>query len=77
MNNLTFLDLVTIISFVVGMENLDLNFKQSQQLDKHLSEQDEKLLAKIIEQNEELLRQNIILIRKLEEKKKWLKYLTN
>ena len=55
-NELSFLDLLTIISFIVGVENLDLNIQQSAQIDQHLSKQDEELLAKIIAQNEEIIR---------------------
>ena len=54
-NNLSFLDIITILSFIIGIENLDLNIQQSNQIDQHLSKQDEQLLAKVISQNEELL----------------------
>lgn len=56
MNNLSFLDLLTIMSFVVGIENLEINIKQSNQLDEHLSKQDKELLSKIIEQNEQIIK---------------------
>ena len=68
MNALSWLDILTIMSFVIGIENLELNIQQNQQLDQHLSKQDEELLAKIIAQNEELLKQNRILMEKLGEK---------
>lgn len=68
-NNLSFLDFITILSFIIGVENLDLNIKQSNQLEQHLSKQDEELLAKIIAQNEELLEQNKLLLSKLGETK--------
>ena len=68
-NDLSFLDLLTIFSFIVGVENLDLKIQQNEQLDRHLSKQDEELLAKIIAQNEELLEQNKQLIKLLEENK--------
>ena len=64
---MSFLDLLTVMSFIIGVQNLDLNVQQSQQIDEHLSKQDEKLLAKIIAQNEELLEQNRLLLKKLEE----------
>lgn len=54
-NNLTFLDLLTIMSFIIGVENLDLNIQQSEQIDQHLSQQDEQMLAKIIAQNQEII----------------------
>ena len=49
------LDLVTLISFIIGVQNLDLNVKQSQDLEKHLSKQDEDLLKFIIKQNETII----------------------
>ena len=62
MNNLTFLDILTILSFVVGVENLELNTKQVENLDKHLAEQDivlkeeqNVMLEKAIKQNEEII----------------------
>lgn len=54
-DNLSFLDLLTIMSFIIGIQNLDLNIQQSQQIDQHLSQQDEQMLAKIISQNEEII----------------------
>lgn len=64
---LTFLDILSILSFVIGVENLRLNEKQVKDLDKHLSRQDNDLLAKIIDQNERLLADNKILIDLLKE----------
>lgn len=62
MDNLSFLDLITILSFIVGVENLELNTQQVESLDKHLQEQDVVLkeeqnvmLDKAIKQNEEIL----------------------
>lgn len=52
---LSFLDVVSIISFIIGYENYKLNIKQSDSLDKHLQDQDNKLLAKIINQNEQII----------------------
>ena len=56
MNSLSFLDALTILSFVIGLQNLDLNIQQSEQIDQHLSKQDEELLATIIAQNKEIIR---------------------
>ena len=53
--NLSFIDIVNILSFVIGLQNLELNEKQVKALDNHLKEQDEMLLAKIIKQNEEII----------------------
>ena len=55
MNNFDFLDILTILSFVVGYENLEINIKQSKQLDEHLNRQDKELLARIIEQNKQII----------------------
>lgn len=58
MNNfegLGLLDLITILSFVVGLENLDLNIKQMDGIEEHLSKQDKNLLDKIIKQNDAIL----------------------
>ena len=62
MNDLEFLDIINILSFIVGIENLELNEKQAMQLDKHLAEQDHilieqqnSMLKTIIQQNEEII----------------------
>lgn len=62
MDNLSFLDLITILSFVIGVENLELNTQQVESLDKHLQEQDivlkeeqNVMLDKAIKQNEEII----------------------
>lgn len=68
MNNLEFLDIITIISFIIGYENYQLNMQQSNQLENHLREQDNNHLTKIIQQNEELLRQNQELLELLKNK---------
>ena len=49
------LDILTVLSFVVGIENLRLNDIQMQNLDEHLARQDNELLQKIIQQNEEII----------------------
>lgn len=61
-NNLEFLDWLAILSFVIGVMNLDLNIDQVSSLDKHLEEQDNILieqqnvmLEKAIKQNEEII----------------------
>ncbi len=51
----SFLDILTVLSFIIGLQNLELNEKQVKGLDEHLKEQDERLLAKIIDQNEEII----------------------
>ena len=56
------LDLITLLSFAIGVMNLELNTQQVDNLDKHLHEQDSILreeqnvmLDKIIKQNEEII----------------------
>ena len=51
----TLIDVISVLSFIVGLQNLELNEKQIKSLDNHLKEQDEKHLAKIIQQNEEII----------------------
>ena len=50
-----FLDLITVLSFIIGLENLRLNDEQVRNLDDHLNKQDNELLKKIILQNEEII----------------------
>lgn len=54
-NEWSFIDIIGILSFIIGLENLELNQKQVSSLDKHLSDQDNQILAKIIQQNEEII----------------------
>ena len=61
-NQFEFLDILTILSFIIGIENLELNIEQSNSLDKHLEQQDHilieqqnKMLEKIINQNDEII----------------------
>lgn len=39
-NNDYLLDLINILSFIIGIENLSLNDKQIEQLENHLNKQD-------------------------------------
>lgn len=45
------IDLVNILSFAIGIENLELNDKQIKQIDEHLAKQDEqyKKIIKLLE----------------------------
>ena len=63
-----FLDVINVMSFIIGLQNLELNEKQIQGLDNHLKEQDNNHLAKIIKQNEEIIELNKEIIRLLKEK---------
>ena len=62
-DNLDLLDILTVLSFIIGIQNLELNIDQSNSLDKHLEQQDHilineqnEMLKKIIEQNEEIIK---------------------
>ena len=62
-SDLSFLDIISILSFIIGVENLNLNEQQAKALDEHLKNQDSILieeqnamLKKIIEQNEEIIK---------------------
>lgn len=57
-----FLDILTILSFVIGVQNLELNEKQVNNLEKHLADQDHilieeqnQMLKTIIQQNKEII----------------------
>lgn len=61
--NDNFLDAITVVSFLIGVMNLDLNTQQVSNLDKHLEQQDtvlkeehEVMLSKIIAQNERIIK---------------------
>lgn len=47
-NSTLFIDLVNILSFGIGLENLEVNNEQVKQLEEHLNKQD-KQYEKIIE----------------------------
>lgn len=53
--NWTFLDILSVLSFIIGLQNLELNEQQVSNLEQHLNHQDNQLLAKIIQQNEEII----------------------
>lgn len=59
---------ISFMSFIIGLENLDLNEKQMNDLETHLSKQDEELLSTIIKQNEYIIKQNEDIIKILEDK---------
>ena len=57
-----FLDIITILSFVIGVQNLELNEKQVSNLEQHLAQQDlilieeqNAMLKTIIQQNKEII----------------------
>lgn len=54
--DLDFLDMVTILSFVIGVENLRLNEQQSGAVMEELRQNQNSMLSTIIKQNEEIIR---------------------
>ena len=43
MNDINFLDIITILAFIIGLKNLALNEQQVDSLQEHLSQQDEQI----------------------------------
>ena len=57
MNELSFIDLISIVSFCVGLQNLDLNISQ-ENLDNQTQELDGKLRDNVDDIHEHLRRQD-------------------
>lgn len=53
--NLDFLDAITLLSFVISVENLQLNQQQSSIVMDELRKNQNAMLATIIKQNEEII----------------------
>lgn len=51
----SFIDIISILSFIIGLENLDLNQQQVDGVMKELQENQNAMLSKIIQQNEEII----------------------
>lgn len=51
-----FLDILTVLSFIVGLQNLELNQRQVDGIMDELRSNQNAMLATIIEQNEEIIR---------------------
>jgi hypothetical protein len=56
MDNLDFLDVLTILSFIVGLQNLELNKQQVDGVMDELQNVQNSMLSTIIQQNEEIIR---------------------
>lgn len=54
--NLDFLDVLTVLSFIIGLENLNLNQQQIDGIMDELRKNQNAMLATIIKQNEEIIR---------------------
>lgn len=66
---LDFLDILNIASFVVGLMNLSLNEQQVDGLMKEMTDKQDKLLEKAVEQNKTIIAQNEEIIKLLKENK--------
>ena len=53
--NLDFLDVITVLSFILAIENLQLNQQQSSVVMDELRKNQNSMLATIIKQNEEII----------------------
>ena len=49
-------DILTILSFIVGLQNLELNKKQMDAMMKEMTDNQNSMLSAIIKQNEEIIR---------------------
>lgn len=50
-----FLDIINILSFMIGLQNLSLNQQQMDGIMSEMQESQNKMLKEIIEQNEEII----------------------
>lgn len=53
---LEFLDVISILSFIIGIENLELSKKQVESLSKEVTDNQDTMLKIIIQQNEEIIK---------------------
>lgn len=51
-----FLDTISILSFIIGLQNLELNQKQVDALSEEMTENQDTMLKTIIQQNEEIIK---------------------
>lgn len=59
-----FLDIISVLSFIVGLQNLELNNKQVDSLMGEMRDNQNTMLKKIIRQNEIIIAQNEELLQK-------------
>lgn len=55
-NTLNFLDILTILSFIIGLQNLDLNQKQMAGVMTELQDNQNAMLDQIIKQNDQIIK---------------------
>ena len=61
---LDFLDIISVLSFIIGLQNLELNNKQVDALMGEMRDNQNTMLEKIIRQNEIIIAQNEELLQK-------------
>nr|DAH66874.1 MAG TPA: hypothetical protein [Caudoviricetes sp.] len=59
-----FLDIISVLSFIIGLQNLELNNKQVNALMGEMRDNQNAMLEKIIRQNEIIIAQNEELLQK-------------
>lgn len=59
-----FLDIISVLSFIIGLQNLELNNKQVNALMGEMRDNQNAMLKKIIRQNEIIIAQNEELLQK-------------
>lgn len=64
---LDFLDIISFISLLIGLENLKSNEVQVNSIMSELMEKQDSALDVIIEQNKQIIEQNKVIIKLLEE----------
>lgn len=64
-----FIDIISILSFIIGLENLELNQKQIDGIMSEMRDNQNHLLCDIIKQNDIIIKQNEELLKLLKEKK--------
>lgn len=52
----SFFDLISVLSFIVGLQNLDLNKKQVDSMMSEMRDNQNAMLSTIISQNEEIIK---------------------
>ena len=68
MGDLEFLDIISILSFIIGLQNLELNERQVNNLMSEMRDHQNTMLEKAIKQNEIIIQQNEDIIKLLKEK---------
>lgn len=51
-----FLDIISILSFIIGLQNLELSKQQVESLSKEMTDNQDAMLKTIIQQNKEIIK---------------------